>query len=1453
MKTFYSFLWILVIFGFGEILMAQEAKPLVSVINYPYQIYAANSTKIHLCLFKPDFTPAVGAIVTVQGKEVGRTDLNGTLIFDYLPGENQQHLLIATYQENNQAYRTEKSFASNARTASFRSDQLFVYLDRGVYDPGSTVYIRCLAWELEGEYRTLKGKEIQLFLKDQKGKVYTGGTLHTNDFGIGAFSIPLPENMPEGSYELEVLYEQARETTRLQVRRFNPPSIRIEHTLKRYLTLNQKILEFEVSLSYTAGGQPKKSQLEVQVLNREQEILFTLPNVSADEKNPNHFVPKLTEANLEIIRGKLSEEAPFLIKLIAKDSFGRSDELKRDVVYTRKPFTAVLELDKDDYPQGEKVQLLAKIIDLDGKPVANLPLILKIEAWPLETKTQTDEKGVGTFHFPMGAGTASMLLYTPDVELPLSEKEILVNQPKPMTSKAETPNVKQSVQIVVDFHPDYIPIEKVVHVDFTDASGSLVQATTIPISQKEGKYIAEGLITSSTWGTMLANLYCCAIAKASLEQDKPLSVETVGFITEGQRVTFYPNREITLTIKDWKPKVRPGEIVPLDIQTDLKDREACLGVALVDEAVLSLLDPLEKTPADRFYNPQLKVLSTQGAGVLTWPVVDRNWGEPWRDIAYSDWGFKAPGNFLAPNTTEQNLGASSAMAEKKLKAPDDSPSPEPSSEKELKKEAGEMTFKGAVGDDDDEGKNDSFEASVGMKESESASSAAFADGSEKEKEDAVKHGTLRAPRPKAEKSKMPSITIRKNFPKTAFWEPLLITKDGHHQIILKIPDNITTQTLTVVASDQQGGLGLAQLDCLVNQEFSIQSAFPALVTLDDSLTVSAVVQNTTNSEQMCRVSLQSEGLELLSPKTIEGKVPAEEMHVFQWRIRAKNCGELTYTVIAESGDFVDSETKTLFVLPSGLPKITQFQQTLTKDQPWKQTVPVSGDSLYTVATVHISFPNLVPALQGIDSMVRYPHGCAEQVSSSILLNIAALEYFTQHAYPSAKIQEVRELLQAGSIRLMAMEHPEGGWGWFQRNEVNVYLTAYVLRALTELRNADFVVSEETLKRATHSILQHRNAEGLWNSQGIFFWETTNNATHLPLSAELFRILVSAYHQLNLPPEELLELIKLKDLMVAYLKKNPEEPLGVAHAMSGLLEYAEWKKEPELQKWVQSQFDFLVRLQKNGYWEPQWYHAYGGRVELNAVILELLTSFESDSKETLIRNCSAWLRSTQEAWGGWHNTIGTVAAVRALLKVTSSEQEIPCQVVVWVNGKEVAKVNIRPEDPYLTAVSLRHLEISRYLVSGENTLEVAYGGNLKAPAQLVLKQWTRQEQVVANNKLSVERTSSSQASLGDLVGVKLNLKAQELLPYVLITESIPSNSQVEIRSLNALLESKKIADYKVENQTLYLYLTQIQGELQLEYSMTPVLEGTASYARGTVEMMYQPTFKVSYAGTALKVE
>ncbi len=1458
---------------------------LALVMNYPYQITGEGKTKIHVTLFTPDFKPAAGAVVKVNKKKVGVADENGTCIFDYVPGSNSGHSLVATLTKGGTRYKVTKGFQSNARTQSFRSDQLFVYTDRGVYNPGDTIHVRMLAWELLGAYTAIPGAEVTILFQSPAGRIFGGEKLKTDADGVAALDLPLPENMPLGPYELKVLYKKAAETAKLRVERFQPPVMKIDHDLKRFLTPAQDRLMISVGLTYFSGGIPEGAELTLSALAPGGTVLV---EKAFESDKIGRYGLTLETKDLAAIRKGLQPEQAFQMKLTAKDKFGRVSEVKRDMVYTEMPYRAVLECDKDDYPTGETVVLTARVVDLDGRPAKNIHLTMMF-AGVKDVAAKTDDAGVAEFRFKMGKHAAQAVVRSPLMKPPLGQRNIRLNSAKPMVSKVKEPPKKEGIETHIDvsFHPDYVPVEKVVHVDLTDTSGGLVASTTIPVTKgADGVWVAGGKVKAETWGTMLANLYVVATHKKYA--GKRLNNKKVGFITEGQHVTLLPGVGATITLRNLKPKVRPGEL--LDVIVDVKTKsgeEAALGASMVDQAVISLKDPLETTPGDHFYNPQRKVISTGGAGVLTWPVVDRNWGNPWRDIAYTNWGFKGPGGWVAGDqgggdmngaegvkgavgygsgvgggggmavgsagVKTKSLGAKPKLSANKPAAMD-APSPDPAApppakvmlkkEKKVQYDFSDVSIAGELAPPGEP---------MPMEEAEAeADEDGFYDNDGDDRTRRRKNGQGR------KKAAPKQITIRTEFPETALWSPKLRTENGTTRMKIRIPDSITVQELSLVASDRKGGVGILRQPITVHQDIFVRLSPPATMVLGDAVQVQALVRNFSDAEIAGTVTFSSDDVALAgdaeqAPVTIA----AGESAVVNWVVKPMRTGEAKMTVRVSTPDIEDSETRATFVLPAGDPTIKVRRGEVKKGDAFEGKVKLSKRSTYRTAFVGVSFPNIIPALQGWEGLAEWPLAWVgvTGVASRAIMDAAMLDWGVKAKKDGAWFTHMRGRLTRASIALSASQQKDGSWGWFYLADAalpeggyhgSTYMTAYALRALLEIKAADFVVDDGVIATANQWLYAQRNDKGIWSTGPAYFWEVNAPEADWGLSAELFALLVDAERSLGDKPSK--DLKKVAGMIEDHLAGAPADPATLAWGVMGLTAWAEWQKDAGAAKLAKTRIQQLLTMKRKGHWEPHWYHAYGGMVELNALILRVLTEDDAEAHAGTIREIITWLLSTREAWGAWHNEIGTANAVRALLRAGAGAiAEVPSVVTVSVNGEQVARVDIDPADPFLSAASLRHLEITEHMKAGTNEVRVSYDGALQAPVTLEVREWGKDKQgATGGGVLSVARKAASKVKVNEPIDVTLTVGAKDKAPFVQVTDGIPANTTPDTASLDALVKAGTIQGYDLGKGEVSFFLKELKGEKTLTYKLVANRPGAAGHPGVRINTRFHPAFGSTWA-------
>ena len=116
------------------------------------------------------------------------------------------------------------------------------------------MHVRVLGWRLESDYVPIVGGDVELVLRDGANHSIAAATITTDEFGAGTAELRVPLSAELGNYDLAIAYGGARESTDIQIRRFEAPQIRIEHTLPRHITTSRETLAFTVDARPTAGG-----------------------------------------------------------------------------------------------------------------------------------------------------------------------------------------------------------------------------------------------------------------------------------------------------------------------------------------------------------------------------------------------------------------------------------------------------------------------------------------------------------------------------------------------------------------------------------------------------------------------------------------------------------------------------------------------------------------------------------------------------------------------------------------------------------------------------------------------------------------------------------------------------------------------------------------------------------------------------------------------------------------------------------------------------------------------------------------------------------------------------------------------------------------------------------------------------------------------------------------------
>lgn len=1290
--------------GRAELDEAEVDGRLLVTIDTPYQVFDDAGTLIHVAAWAPDGRPAAGAEVYLADHFVGRTDGAGAMAFRWgVPGNDLESYwtsgssVSVRWDDDGTVRGGSVWFSAFSRTESYESDHLYVYTDRGVYAPGDTVRARLIGWHLAADYAPIEGGEVELLLVGPDGATVAGAEVTTDEFGVAHAELTLASTLAEGAYRLDVNYAGATAMTRLRVERYVPPVMHLDHTLGRFITRDTERLEWELGVRYFEGGYPDEVVVTTTASVRGA-VRYTASRRVVGA-GPHAFAIEPDEL-AEVVDGLLDREM-VTVRITVEDEDGRVDQLSRDMTYALNPYIAVIEADRDAWSEGDPVELIVRLTDIERVPMRDTAVRLETDDGRTFT-ARTDDAGTAQISLEMGDHGFEVRVFVDDVDAPLATRWLDWQEPQPMRSHIADAVVREheETRVRVTFPADFRPVEEFVHMDVTDISGSIVNSVLLPVRERDGEVYAEGDFSAPSWGSMLLTFFCLGEGPQEVAVDPDDDASSpLGLLTEGQNLAVHPGRDLSITLDGVPDQVSPGQA--LDGQVVVRDAsgrrvDAAVGVAMVDEAVISLKDPLEITPMDHFYNPELRVISTTGNAILTWPVVSRNWGHQTHDIALPPFPYKAGG----PIETQLHR-----MAE---------------ADGEEAADYGTAGF-GLAGGGSGVG---SMSGSVmgygaGMAAAEPESVTIALEGQLDEMDNA--QGRTRASRGEQAEETV-TITVRTEAPDTSLWAPELRAVAGRAELSATAPDAITRQHIMIVASDAAGGVGVLRRSVSVTQPISVRSDLRAEVDRGVRVDGRFTVTNRSDQARRLTVSVESADLRVLGEPVLVD-VPAGGTAVAVVPFVADAAGPAAFRVFANDGTDGDAVEASVFVRPTG--ERTE-EVTAAVVEPGGGFARVAGTGPppeWEELTLSVTFPALTSAFAGVDVLAaRLSDQPIDRLAGDIVT--ALLVYEARAATNAPDLSDVRARLQAAITRIEDAAADDGGWQAWWADASSPYLTAWCLEALTEARRLDFTVRGEVIDGAITYLLAALEG-GPLSLRTIDFWEGDTASVELGVRMEALRVLA------RIPAERLPEgaserIVALAESSVGILDDASPDVMALAHLVGALGTLASDGRGVVSEERLVAAIGSLDALRREGHWEPSWFNAYGGTIEATVTVLEVLRDVEVPASRDLLdrvsRDALRYLMSTSDALGSWHNERGSAWLLRGLALVAAPAPAEAGTVRVVIDGETVLEVEIDPDDPYASAHALRTVDLSEYVRAGAEQISVAVDGGAAPRVEFVHRVW-----------------------------------------------------------------------------------------------------------------------------------
>ncbi len=305
--------------------------------------------------------------------------------------------------------------------------------------------------------------------------------------------------------------------------------------------------------------------------------------------------------------------------------------------------------------------------------------------------------------------------------------------------------------------------------------------------------------------------------------------------------------------------------------------------------------------------------------------------------------------------------------------------------------------------------------------------------------------------------------MRTKFLTTVTWQPDLRTgADGTVEATFELPDNLTAFRIMAVVDAGAKSFGSAEREIRVNRPIVLKTALPRFLRSDDVAFAGVVVHNNSEEGRDVYISGKVEGpVELSgSPKSVW--MEAGEAKEVAFKLEGHEVGDAKFTFKASSGEDRDAMEWTIPVQRKLAFDVAATAGTTTDSIEEQIARPDNALTAFGGLDLDLATTVLVGAGSGLDYVVEYPHGCAEQTTSRGLASLEAIQ-IREAAGINATEAELRNNVEAALRQLGKFRHSSGGATyWAGSTWVSVMGTAYIVEFMGRAQEAGFEIDSAQL-------------------------------------------------------------------------------------------------------------------------------------------------------------------------------------------------------------------------------------------------------------------------------------------------------------------------------------------------------------------------------------------------------
>lgn len=667
--------------------------------------------------------------------------------------------------------------------------------------------------------------------------------------------------------------------------------------------------------------------------------------------------------------------------------------------------------------------------------------------------------------------------------------------------------------------------------------------------------------------------------------------------------------------------------------------------------------------------------------------------------------------------------------------------------------------------------------------------------------------------------------IRNVFLESMCFIPDKIAENGNTNIELQTSDNITTWDIQVVGNNKNGDIGYASKNVRVFKDFFLDYELPNNLKVGDKISLPITVNNYT--EAILNANIIIEDAEWFNLDRNEFSINVEpktnKMEYVTFEIIKDGKNKLRIEAMAN--DFTDIVEKQVEIEPDGY-KVSEVVSAGVIEE--KETQDIIFDENILEGTTRKSILKIYSSqeahtIEGIESMLKMPTGCFEQVSSSLYPDIMILKNLKETGNSSPEIEKkALEYIQKGYQKLLTYEvkGTKGGYSLYGKSPANPRLTSYGLMQMEEMSDI-YNVDQNVMNRMRNYILSERKQDGSFDG-------------NVANTAYIVWNFLQAY------PED-----KEIEKSIDYLKdKSQSVKDNYTKAMVANCLVYKYPKE------AKNLIDEMLKGKNEDYYNGSSIYGTRGNylsIETKAVLSIAMSklNYKNEQNKELINE----ILGQKDAKGNWYSTQTTAMVLKALNNFNDKKVINGNKITIIINGtEEVIEIDKN---------SLNIIQKEFDNLDKENKLEII-SANGQISYEIINEYYIPYTDVKQlNNGIEVKTEFIGEMKVTNEIKQNINITntSKNDIQNGQIKIQIPQGFKVDEQTLEKLKIDNIIEKYEMNYRELYIYISELEVSEYLEFSIEYRAQYPIEVKTGQVEVYdyYNPSLNGIVLPQILKVE